>query len=225
MESDIQTKVCRKCKQEKDRSEFYKNKNKKDGLTNWCKECSAIYYTENKKAIAKKRAKYYAENREVIAKKGAKYYVENRKAIHKQKSKYRTERYNKDPLFRLQKLLSSSIRHSLTSVGSSKNGRPVHTLLDYTLQDLCDHLNQFVDKPCLMCQDTILTWENSHIDHIIPISTATNEDEILELNQLCNLQLLCAPCNVKKSDNLEFGNTVLPPFAELYIDRKKNEQE
>ncbi len=33
-------KVCSKCKIKKDESEFYKHKNKKDGLKNLCKECS-----------------------------------------------------------------------------------------------------------------------------------------------------------------------------------------
>ena len=36
-------KKCSKCKQEKERSEFWKHKLKKDGLNYWCIECSKEY--------------------------------------------------------------------------------------------------------------------------------------------------------------------------------------
>ena len=35
-------KLCTKCKQEKDVSEFYHNKLTKDGLTSWCKGCTCV---------------------------------------------------------------------------------------------------------------------------------------------------------------------------------------
>ncbi len=35
-------KRCSKCKLEKDTNQFHKNKNKKDGLHNYCKECNRI---------------------------------------------------------------------------------------------------------------------------------------------------------------------------------------
>ena len=48
----MKTKVCTKCKIEKDIDNFSKS-NKKDGLSYWCKECFKIYtknnYLKNKK--------------------------------------------------------------------------------------------------------------------------------------------------------------------------------
>lgn len=46
-------KVCSKCKEEKDSVDFFKNKNKKDGLDYHCKMCKSAYYK-----------KYYQLNRD-----------------------------------------------------------------------------------------------------------------------------------------------------------------
>lgn len=49
------SKVCSKCKSEKDESEFGKDATRKDGLHYWCKEC-----------VRKQGRKYYLDNRETI---------------------------------------------------------------------------------------------------------------------------------------------------------------
>lgn len=36
------TKVCTKCKVEKEFDEFNTHRSSKDGLTNWCKDCCAV---------------------------------------------------------------------------------------------------------------------------------------------------------------------------------------
>ena len=50
-------------------------------------------------------------------------------------------------------------------------------------------------------------WEylkNVHIDHIIPMSTAKSEEEVIKLNHYTNLQLLKAEDNMQKSDKLDW---------------------
>lgn len=42
------TKVCSKCKVERDRSEFYDNKTAKDGLNWQCKQCQQAYYRQHR---------------------------------------------------------------------------------------------------------------------------------------------------------------------------------
>ena len=46
--------------------------------------------------------------------------------------------------------------------------------------------------------------KNVHIDHIIPMSTAKSEEEVIKLNQYTNLQLLKAEDNLEKSDKLNW---------------------
>ena len=51
-----------------------------------------------------------------------------------------------------------------------------------------------------------MSWDNRiewHLDHIIPISLATTEEEIIKLNHYTNFQPLWAEENIRK------GNKVL----------------
>lgn len=52
-------KICTKCGIEKSLSNFHKNKNYKDGLCCWCKECRKNYQDENREKIALQCKKTY----------------------------------------------------------------------------------------------------------------------------------------------------------------------
>jgi hypothetical protein len=83
--SDIKTKVCTKCHQEKTLSEFYKNKTRKDGLTNECKMCILRYGFEHKEERKLYCKKYHSEHK----KENHQYYIEHRKKIlFKSKKRY-----------------------------------------------------------------------------------------------------------------------------------------
>ncbi len=71
-------KVCYSCNKEKSKSEFGKNKNRKDGLHSYCKECTRAKYKE-----------YYKNNREKILKHDKIYREENKELISKIKKRYR----------------------------------------------------------------------------------------------------------------------------------------
>jgi len=101
------TKICSKCKIEKPIEAFSKDKNKKDGLSNQCKECNAKYRIEyrknNKYKLKIDMAKYYKINKDnlkirnkeyrkihkdEIKVKHAEYYKNNRDKIHAKKAEY-----------------------------------------------------------------------------------------------------------------------------------------
>jgi hypothetical protein len=51
-----------------------------------------------------------------------------------------------------------------------------------------------------------MTWENRgewHIDHIIPLATAQNENDVVKLNHHTNLRPMWAKDNLRKSSKLE----------------------
>ena len=78
-------KRCKKCKEEKEFSQFYKNSTAKDGFRSHCKACVSAHqkkYKENnpEKVLASKR-KYAENNRETIRIKNRKYREKNRKTI------------------------------------------------------------------------------------------------------------------------------------------------
>lgn len=56
----MKTKICSKCKKEKDIKEFSKDRTTKDGLRYWCKECVSKYNKEfHQKNKEKHTDKYY----------------------------------------------------------------------------------------------------------------------------------------------------------------------
>ena len=66
----METKICKKCLDNKLLSDFSKNKNTKDGLQDKCKICVKEY-----------KKQYYIDNKDKILEKGKEYYIENQKII------------------------------------------------------------------------------------------------------------------------------------------------
>lgn len=52
-------KICYKCKEELDESFFNKDKNRKDGLSPLCKNCSKKYREDNKETLLLKKREYW----------------------------------------------------------------------------------------------------------------------------------------------------------------------
>ena len=83
-------KICTKCKEEKELSEFSKSKSSKDGLQYNCKACQRQYcrqyYAKNAEYCKQYQREYVAENPELKAERNRKYkskYPEKRKAKSK----------------------------------------------------------------------------------------------------------------------------------------------
>lgn len=83
-------KTCTKCGDPKELTDFSKNKNKKDGLDIWCKDCKKTYhknyYLKNKDKLNKNAIEYVKNNpekRKVIAKKWYDNHTEQATAIKK----------------------------------------------------------------------------------------------------------------------------------------------
>jgi len=104
----METKACTKCKGVLTSNNFSKNKNSKDGLEPYCKECrkkvSKKYNENNKELIIKKRRKNYEknsveirakvkkhldENKERILKSRREQYEENKESEHKKQKEWR----------------------------------------------------------------------------------------------------------------------------------------
>src|ERR1035437_7031534 len=107
-------KTCTKCKQSKQLTNFSKNKNSKDGLQNWCRQCRSIdhlihcskykvkqaasnaaHYLANKENILAKNQEYYLANKEKEAIRKAHYYALNRIAIDAQRKAYKEKNKEK----------------------------------------------------------------------------------------------------------------------------------
>lgn len=75
--------------------------------------------------------------------------------------------------------------------------------LSYTKEELVAHIKREMERydyKCPMCGTTI-DWNNFDIDHKIPLSTARNEQEVIQLFELENLSVLCSKCNRWRKKN------------------------
>lgn len=79
-------KLCRKCGEEKPPEEFYKRKDRPDGLTAACKTCtkanSSAYYYEHRDEVLARLRKAYPDNRDQILARHKKWYQQNRKRVY-----------------------------------------------------------------------------------------------------------------------------------------------
>jgi hypothetical protein len=157
------------------------------------KETRAKYLAANKERIAAQKKAYYTANKEKVKAEQKTWRASNRDKL---KVYYKT-RLSNDVMYRLKvnvkNLIGNSIRkHSFKKLSKTEQ------ILGCTYQQFKEHLEaQF---------DPWMTWENRglyngmeeygwDIDHIIPLSSATCEAEVLRLNHYTNLRPLCSHIN------------------------------
>lgn len=202
MNEELETKKkCSKCKKEKFLSEFFNNKRTKDGKNCYCKICHKSTtnfkkYRENNLQKEKERYKEYRkDNLEKLRE-----YDKNRNSQRERKNYQNEWRKNKnktDSKFSFSLRIKSRLKSVFHENKIPKKSK-TFDLLGYSPEKLNYHLSKWLDKPCEICGSTVLKLSNCHIDHIIPISSAETKDQIIELNKLKNLRLLCPFCNLEK---------------------------
>jgi hypothetical protein len=215
----MENKCCNICNECKPLDAFYKDKTKKDGYTGKCKICQSLYikkyYIDNKEEISEKNKKWRKNNYESIIKRNRKWKVDNlekhnesqKKSRIKNKvkiNKYRQEYFKKrkevDPVFKLRCYLSRTISDTLRERKFTKKSKTCD-ILGCSFEEFKLHLESKFESWMTWGnygnpKDGIVvpnkTWD---IDHIIPTSSVTNEEELLKLNHFSNLQPLCSYTN------------------------------
>ncbi len=200
-------KICRICKLDKSFEELTKHKRMSFGCDSLCLECGRKTKNEKYKDEAKNRKayqlKYRLENQEKVKESKQKGYQKNKKAIRAKQKIYRDNKRKTDPLFKLKDGIAHSIRQSFKRTYWCKTNK-TSIILGCTYQEFKAHIElQF---------KSWMTWENHgkyngelnfgwDIDHIIPVSLATSEKELIDLNHYTNFQPLCSKINrdVKKN--------------------------
>ena len=208
-------KKCNKCEIVKSIDEFTKRKDSKDGKTSRCKICAKEYRIKNKETLKdyqKKHQKKYAQqrketnkkwrenNRERIKEKNKKY-RKNNLGYHKKYAEDNKERYKKarrirhlnDTLYKLSSNIRSAIYFSLKAKGYSKKTR-TYNIIKCEYDILMQWLNEIASN------GHTFGIGDLHIDHVVPISLAETEEEILLLNHYSNFQLLTADENMSKGN-------------------------
>ena len=192
----MQTKICSKCKIEKDVCEFYNNKGKFDGKRPECKVCSneqsTLYNQKNKEKVNKIKQKYVDNNKEKVKQSKKEWFDKN----PDYQNNWSYIKSNTDVLFKLKKNMRSRLGLFLKDRNVTKNNKTFH-IIGCSPEFLKEYLEkQFVIN---------MSWENRnewHIDHVIPLSSAKTEKEIYKLCHYTNLQPLWVEDNLKKSNKI-----------------------
>ena len=141
--------------------------------------------------------KYSEENKESINLYKKQWAKENKEKVKNANTKYIKNKRLNDPIFRLKDIIGSIIRDSLKRKGFKKNSRSIE-ILGCSIE----HFKEYIESKF----EIWMTWDNYgnpkdgfyeiektwDLDHIIPLRTAVDENEIIKLNHFTNLQPLCS---------------------------------
>jgi hypothetical protein len=193
----METKICSKCKIEKEVCEFYKNKSTFDGKRPECKSCtnksSTLYNQKNKEKIKKIKQKYVDNNKEKVMKSKKNWFDNN----PNYKNQWVVDNYKNDSLFRLISIMRARTRLFF----KSKNTKKKNTTFEI-VGCSPEFLKEYIESKFTEGMNWDLLGNKIHIDHIIPLSSAKNEEEIYNLCHYTNLQPLWAEDNLKKSNKI-----------------------
>lgn len=218
-------KCCTKCKILKDIEEFPKRRNKckkciniyyrifKENKFEDLRKYREEYREKNKESLKNKRDIYYFNNKELLKNKSYKYREEKKDIINEKKrlfyknnrnkiNNYISKRTKKDPLFKMSCRIRSLIRISLKRRGYSKSSK-THKILGCSFSEFKNFIeNKFEpwmnwDNYGVFANEYNKTWQ---FDHIIPVSIANSENELIILNYYTNFRPLCSKKNLEKSD-------------------------
>ena len=162
------------------------------------------YREKNKDEIKRYQTKYKESNMS----KQKEYYEKNKEKFKEYNKKYLKERIKTDDVFRFKKTIKNLIAISFRNKGYKKSGRTCE-ILSCSLKEFKLYIeNKF---------EPWMNWENRgkyngefsfgwDIDHIIPISTAKCEEDVVKLNHYTNLRPLCSHTNRDiKKNKIVFG--------------------
>lgn len=190
----------------KEHKEEYKRKSQKyyDDNKEKIKEKNREYYYNNKEKALKQKKKYYSINKEICLARNKNYCNNNKEKIKSYNKNYnvirnlkKKERIKIDPLYDLKIKIRKLIWKSFRSKKLNKNKKTIE-ILGCSFCDFKVYLeNKF---------EPWMNWNNRglyngefgygwDIDHIIPLSSAKTEEDIIKLNHFSNLQPLCSKTN------------------------------
>ena len=176
-------KTCPKCKESKTTDMFYSDKRNCDGLTSYCSSCmnanSKNWQRKNKEHV-KKVAKQWRENNSQYMKEwNSEYYKKNKKRISEYSAEYKKAN------------LASHAKKEAKRRASKLRASPTWLTIDDDFM-----FNEIYQMRKIRTADTGV---EHHVDHIIPLQGRN----VCGLHVWCNLQLLPASENIRKSNKLE----------------------
>ena len=212
-------------KKRKIQVDSYRSKNKdkvKEWSSNWAKNnrgkvnaISREYFAKNKEYFKKKSHKTYRkrwDNDEEYRNKINQQSRERHNLLYNTDEVYRKKyidsqikrhkkRFESDELYRFKTVIRKVVGGAFNRMGYTKKSKSMDILgADWNV------VKEYIENKF----QEGMTWENRglygwHIDHIIPLSEAKNEEDVIKLSHYTNLQPLWAKDNMSKSNKLDYN--------------------
>lgn len=148
--------------------------------------------------LERKRLEKEERNRMIAYKKTDEYKVEQKNKDKARRYERWKNKFKNDPLFALKKRLRTLIRGSFRKSGYTNFTMKTESIVGISYNEFKIYMeSKFVNG---------MSWDNRgewHIDHIIPLSSAKSEDELIALSHYTNLQPLWAMDNLKKGARVD----------------------
>lgn len=165
------------------------------------------YRIENRDIINEKLKEYYINNKDKFKEQLKQYYINNKEKIRLKNRNYIKNRIKTDIVFKIKENIRTSIGNSFRNNGYTKRSRS-YEILGCSFEEFKLHIESKFD--------IWMTWGNHgqyngelnygwDLDHIIPISSAITEEDIIKLNHFTNFQTLCSYINRNiKRDKIDY---------------------
>lgn len=152
-------------------------------------------YRINRDTFLEKQKEYYEKNKEQVLEYHHKYNKDNSEVLVKKAYAYQKNRKETDDFYKFKMLIRDCVLKSFKRTNHRKNSYSKDIIgIDF------DAAWIYLKETWKKNYGTEYNGEPYHIDHIIPLSTARTEDDVIKLCHYTNLQML------KPEDNLEKGN-------------------
>jgi hypothetical protein len=161
-------------------------------------------YQRKKEEIIKNQKEYYKNNIEKIKEYREKNRERFKPRVRKYMNEYDKKRLKTDIVYHLRRNIKSSLSSYLKRGGYTKKSR-TYQILGCPYEDFKTYIESKFE--------TWMTWDNKglyngqlnygwDLDHIIPLSSAGSEEELIKLSHYSNIQPLCSKINRDVKKNL-----------------------
>jgi len=198
--SSVKRKVCRACsKKMGDKWKSANPERARSTLAAWKAENSEKQkviqknkYIENPEPRRRQSREWHNRNKEQVSARRKERYYANHEKSREWCNRWEQNERKTNPLYALTERIRKRTRYSFKHKKISKNQR-TQEMLGCSWEELKTHIeNQFTGG---------MSWDRLgeiHIDHIIPLASATTEEELIKLAHYTNLQPMWAKDNISK---------------------------
>lgn len=189
-------KICDICFDSKEKEKDFKRKETKLKRKEYLSEYYKNWYQNNKESQKEYQKEWRKNNKDKVESYKIDYYIKNKEYINNRLNEYNKRRRSIDKLFKFKGNLRNLIKNSLIKQGYSKKSK-TYEIVGISYEEFLLYIESKFQEG--------MSWENYgdwHLDHIIPISLASSENEVILLSNYKNFQPLWKLDNLRKSNKL-----------------------